>query len=102
MIDRVLIYLQLERKCIEFEVADETYQVAGQRGLVGCWQRHFHQGDHPTRSRVGNPEAERLLGQAAEVCLYRLRKDEDGAETLPLATFLARVQAHFSGTPATA
>lgn len=63
-------------KALEFTTTEgRTFQICGVRGAIGCFERFFHEGSHPTRRNASTDEmAEQLKKAASQFELYRGEK----------------------------
>lgn len=66
------VWVEGERKALEWSVGGRTFQILGLKGGEGCYERFFNRGKHPTRRRVGDKEATAALQDATSpLVLYR-------------------------------
>lgn len=93
---KILLWLQLEGKTLEWELGGRTFQFSGHPQMAGYWERFFHAGSHPTRRQMSEAEAKKAFRDSDSFLLYSVRKDESGAETLSREQVLSRVAQVFS------
>jgi len=86
---KVLLWSRLSGFAVEFTLDGRTFQIAGNRGMEGFWERFFHENDHPTRRNVGDAEMNSVFAKVEKFLVYRQYHDD--GETISQQELAKRV-----------
>lgn len=71
----IRVWVEGNRKALEWKVGDRTFQIMGIKGSEGCYERFFNRGKHPERLGLSDEDALiALQGAITELEFYRGEK----------------------------